>query len=126
MQTEPQEFAPQPIAGPPLVSERKLLAPVWHTILIVLIMLTISYFTASQMSSASQQEIPPAARVAQYVEIICLQLFLLLFVWIGLRLKKFTLRELIGGRWESPEDFLIDFGIALGFWVASSFILVGL
>jgi hypothetical protein len=59
----------------------------------------------------------------QYGITIGFELFLLLLVWVGLRLKGVKLRELIGGRWETPEDFLLDVAIAVGFCVAALVIL---
>jgi membrane protease YdiL (CAAX protease family) len=34
--------------------------------------------------------------------------------------------ELIGGRWESVEDFLLDIAIAIGFWLVALIVLGGL
>lgn len=112
--------------GPP---EKRLLAPVWHTILIVVIMLGNSYFTAKFMASqrtgghSAAKAGPPTM---DYLLTIALELFLLLLVWVGVKLKKRTLRELIGGKWSTPEDFLIDVGVAFGFWLVSIAILAGL
>jgi len=61
--------------------------------------------------------------ILQYAVTIGFELFLLALVWVGLRLKKVKMRELIGGRWKAPEDFLLDVAIAVGFCVGSLFIL---
>jgi len=124
MQTEPQPILPGEIPSQPVSPEKKLLAPIWHTILIVAIMLANSYFTAKLLKLSGTRV--AASRTWDYVFTIGFELFLLLLVWIGLRLKKYSMRELIGGRWNTPEDFLIDVGIAVGFWVISAAILVGL
>lgn len=112
------------VAQPPQPPESRLLAPIWHTILIVVIMLGNSYFTAKllKVSGAKVAE----SRTLDYVFTIGFELFLLLLVWIGLRLKNYSLRELIGGKWNRPEDFLIDVGIAFVFWFVSALILLGL
>jgi uncharacterized protein len=128
MQIEPQPMAaPEALPEPVVPAEKKLLAPVWHTILIVVIMLANSYLTAKLLAGHRG----PAAggsgtRTGEYLFTIGFELFLLLFVWLGLWLKKFKMRELIGGRWNTPEDFLIDVGIAIGFWVVSAAVLAGL
>src|SRR5258708_32678154 len=44
----PQQAPPQPPAQP----EKRLLAPVWHTLVLVTLMLINSFFTASYMSRA--------------------------------------------------------------------------
>lgn len=121
----------QPLAipvAPPAPETKTLLAPVWHTVLIVIFMLLNSYFTAKMAGQASKGSAAASekVRILQYIFTICLELFLLLLVWIGLRLKRTRIRELIGGRWNSVEDFLIDIGIAAGFWIASAAILAGL
>lgn len=127
---DPVTGQPLPLAetAPPVPEEKRLLAPVWHTVAIVALMLLNSYFTAKVISQAgkSAASTTEKARILQYVFTICLELFLLLLVWIGLRLKKTKIRELIGGRWQTPEAFLIDVGIAAGFWIASLLILGGL
>lgn len=115
---------PELIATQAAVPEKKLLAPVWHTILIVVIMLANSYFTAKLLSMSGSSL--AGSRTGDYIFTIAFELFLLLLVWIGLRMKKYPMRELIGGKWKTPEDFLIDVGIAVGFWIVSAVILLGL
>ena len=44
------------------------------------------------------------------------------FTWLGIR-KRRSLRDLIGGRWASLEDFTFDVMIAAGFWVVSTLVL---
>lgn len=130
MQTEPMQTGPEPITPQGIIlpaTEKTLLAPLWHTVLIVVIMLANSYFTAMLLASYRQTHpVRTGPRSADYLFTIGFELFLLFLVWIGLRMKKRGLRELIGGRWSTPEDFLIDFGIALGFWVVSAAILLAL
>ncbi len=121
----PQQAPPQPPAQP----EKRLLAPAWHTLVLVTLMLINSFFTASYMSRAVSHAAsggPRNMRLLQYGLTIAFELFLLFLVWVGLRLKRTKLRDLIGGRWNTPEDFLLDIAIALGFWFASALILAGL
>jgi hypothetical protein len=49
MQTNGPESLTQALAGNPVASERRLLAPLWHTILLIIILLVNSYFTASTL-----------------------------------------------------------------------------
>lgn len=132
MQSEPGPAIPPEtpvISVNPPEREKKLWAPVWHTIVIIVILLGNSYLTARFMAhhgNGSSGQAKAGSRTSDYVLTIILELFLLLFVWFGLRLKKRKMRELIGGKWNSPEDFLIDVGIALGFWLVSLLILAGL
>lgn len=103
--------------------ERQLVAPVWHTILLLGLFLVNSYFSTTHLPSAGDRPIPEKVLILQYGITIGFELFLLLLVWIGLRLKKVKLRELIGGRWDTPEDFLLDIAIAVGFCVGSLVVL---
>lgn len=121
-----QPYSPPPAIGAP--EPKKLLAPLWHTVLVVIILLTNSLFTAAFTSQKAHNPsaISERARLAQYAATILLELFLLGVVWIGLRLKKTKIRELIGGRWKTPEDFLIDVAIAIGFWLVAIAVLAGL
>jgi hypothetical protein len=128
MQTEPEPITPSEVPTAPVVpSGRKLLAPIWHTVLVVAIMLGNSYFTASYMTAHRKSGVADSGpRAANYLFTIGFELFLLVLVAAGLWLKKRRLRDLIGGKWNSPEDFLIDLGIAVGFWIVSAAILLGL
>jgi membrane protease YdiL (CAAX protease family) len=127
MQTEPEPITPPEVLTDPTVPpEKKLLAPMWHTILLVAVMLANSYLTASFMASHRASPARSGPRTGDYLFTIGFELFLLMLVWLGLRLKKRGLREIIGGKWNSAEDFLIDVGIALGFWLVSAAVLLGL
>jgi uncharacterized protein len=111
----------------PLTPEagRQLLAPVWHTILLVALVVGFSYIGAHS-AAPKPGAVSQLALIVQYAVTIAFELFLLLLVWWGLRLNKNRMRDLIGGRWSSPEDFLLDIAIAAGFWVVSATVLAGL
>jgi membrane protease YdiL (CAAX protease family) len=47
------------------------------------------------------------------------------FILWGARKQGVTLREIVGGRWKSPESLLIDVAIAFAFWIVAGGILVG-
>jgi len=121
-----EPLPPQSPQEPP--SSKRLLAPIWHTVLIVLLVVGNSFVTAHFTSNKTQDlhAVTEKARIAQYVGTIVLEFFLLGVVWIGLRLKKTTIRELIGGRWATPEDFLMDVAIAFVFWLVAAAVLAGL
>jgi len=126
MTTEPQpapgfdSVTGQPLpAAQPVSPEKKLLAPVWHTVVIVAIILANSFFAAARLSANLQHR----GRIFLYISTMFWQLILLGLVWLGLRLRRTKLRDVIGGRWNSPEAFLLDLAIAGGFWIASALIL---
>ncbi len=115
---------PAPPPQPPLVDPIQprspgAIAPWWHTVLLLLLMVGISLSGARRIQSMSHHQ-----RMAEYCITIIMQWLLVLYVWWGLRMsRRTTLRELIGGRWQNPEAFLIDVAIAIGFRVASTAIL---
>ena len=127
METNPQpELGFDPATGQlpppqPGQEERKPLAPVWHTILIIILMLANSAGSAWLVSRATSSSVSVSEkmRIAQYVATIGLELFLLLLVWVGLRIGGTRVRDLIGGRWDSVEDFLLDVAIAFAFAVVA-------
>lgn len=123
-----------PVTGQPLPpaspapDEKKLLAPVWHTLLIVLLVVgnsVVSWWMSHSIVSKSVV-ITEKARLLQYTFTIVLEFFLLFLTWVGLRLNKKRLRDVIGGRWDTPEAVLIDVAIAAGFWIVAFGVLAAM
>src|SRR5215813_10904504 len=115
--------------GPETTAQTKLLAPIWHTVLIVVIMLLNSYGSAKLASAAMGQDtkaITENVRVLQYAATIGLELFLLFLVWIGLRINGTGIRDVIGGRWDTAEAFWLDVAIAIGFFAVAYGTILGL
>ena len=55
--------------------------------------------------------------VPLYISLIAMEWGLFVWVWRGgLRKTGTKLRELIGGKWSSAKDVLVDCGLALGLW----------
>lgn len=99
------------------------IAPVWHTLLLVLIMLGISALGSSQERHALSH----TARVSMYLLTMGVEWLTVAFAIWGVRKQnRITFRELIGGRWERPEDALLDMAIAAGFLIVSFLVLGGL
>lgn len=94
-------------------------APWWHTVVFLLLMIG-----SSAMGAKRIEHLTHVQRILEYLITIVMQWLVLLYIVWGLRLgRRTTLRELVGGRWKTPEDFLIDIAIAIGFRVASLGIL---
>ncbi|HXT73347.1 MAG TPA: type II CAAX endopeptidase family protein [Candidatus Angelobacter sp.] len=112
-----------PSAGSEPAGERKLLAPIWHTVgLIVLILGTsaASYLTSQHFVSASPEAAVPnrAAMLVTYAGTLVLEWVLFLYVYLGEKFSRGTrIAERVGGRWSSARDFWRDIGIALALWV---------
>jgi membrane protease YdiL (CAAX protease family) len=109
------------MAGAPPSGERKLLAPLWHTVALTVIVVGNSYITATNLPKLGGSS--AKSKLLEYLFTIVLELVLLLIVWFGVRMRGVKIRELIGGRWESVESFLLDVALAAGFWLASLAVL---
>ncbi len=100
----------------------RLIAPWWHTALLVALFLGLAVGGAFFQRAARSEP----GMLQQHQQVVPLYLSLMamewgLFVWVwrgGLRKTGTKLRELIGGKWASAKDVLVDCGLALGLWSA--------
>ncbi|MGH9668773.1 MAG: hypothetical protein ACRD3A_01500, partial [Terriglobales bacterium] len=83
-----------------------------HLALLLAILLVFSYRGAGGQHSAVERY----GRPAFYTATIVWEWLLLGYVWVGMRRQKLTLAEITGGKWQTPEDALLDFAVAGGFW----------
>jgi len=97
--------------------ESRLLAPWWHTALLILLLLL-----ASVNGSRARHPLAVHGKVPQYLWAMIWEWFLLGMTWLGIR-KRITLPELIGGRWATLEDFFLDVVYAAVFWVCALMVL---
>lgn len=104
-------------------SQNQLIAPLWHTIVIVAFLLLNSYAGRPSQPSGA---VSAGARLLLYALTFVVQLAVVLFIWFGISRKGLKMRELIGGRWAKVEDFLVDLGIAALFWLISSLLRIAL
>jgi membrane protease YdiL (CAAX protease family) len=91
----------------------------WHTAALVVVLLALSLGNAS----ASRRAHLAHAHVRLYIVTIVYEWLLAGYVWWGLRRGGITLRELIGGRWNSIADCFLDFLIACGTWFCALMLL---
>ena len=92
-----------------------------YTVAFVLLLLAFSFVSQTRVGSHASR-----GHVLFYAFTIVWEFILLGLVYLGARLARLTFRELIGGRWNRFEDFLLDVVIAAGFWIVSDMVLVGL
>lgn len=98
----------------------KLIAPLWHTALLIALFLGIAASGAFfQRHARSQPEMlqqhPHLLPI--YLSALVMEWGLFLWVWRGgLRRTGTQLSEVIGGKWASAKDVLVDCGLALGTW----------
>lgn len=113
-QISPAEAAP---AKPALV------APLWHTIFLVLAILGITFMQARTQQQVATLQLN--SRVPLYLTQIAFELLLFLYVWLlGLKITRTPVRELIGGRWASWRDFGRDVRAAAIFWIIVAGVLI--
>lgn len=128
MSNEPQptpEFSvtvTEPTAPEPVAEKPALIAPLWHTLLITALILANSFLGSSKVGAVHGS----GSRILLYGGTFVTQLVLILMVWFGIHLRGVRMRDLIGGRWETVEAFLLDVGIAFGFWIVALLLLFGL
>ena len=105
---------------PAVPAKPQPIAPPWHTIVLLVVVVGLSALQAVPKLSR------PAAHpnlLATYLLTVVYELFLLGYVWLTAVLKyKVPLRDLIGGRWRRPLDFFKDVGVAILF----EFAVIGL
>jgi len=100
-------------------SKQGLIAPWWHTALLLLILLGASAGQAHTLSATVQRQ----GRMALYLTTIAFEWALVGLIWMGVRRRGLSIRALVGGRWNTVEDCLLDVALAAGFWFVSSMIL---
>ena len=115
-------MSPDPqIPNPPAseASSRRLLAPLWHTVVLVAVLLV-----GSAGGAGGHTMLRGSSKLPQYLWGMTWEWILAGFVWLGIR-KRYSLRDIIGGRWDSFGDFFLDVVIAAGFWVVAALVLAG-
>jgi membrane protease YdiL (CAAX protease family) len=89
--------------------------PYWHTVLLVLVLGGFSLLNAKSAHLAHSGHI----QVRIYLATMVYEWLFTAYVWWGLRRAGLSMRDLIGGRWSSVEDFLLDIAIAVGAWMGA-------
>jgi membrane protease YdiL (CAAX protease family) len=120
-------IAIEPGIGP---SNSKLVAPRWHTALLVGLFVALALGGAffQRGANAQPERLPAHPQVLRlYFSLIVMEWGLFLYVWRGgLRRTGTKLRDIIGGRWRSFRDVAVDAGLAVGFWIAWSIVGKGI
>ncbi|HEY6250115.1 MAG TPA: type II CAAX endopeptidase family protein [Candidatus Angelobacter sp.] len=94
----------------------------WHTALMIALIAVTSYGGSVKLPGEGTRY----GRFLLYSETAVMEFIFVLIIWFGIKRQGVTMRELIGGRWSTPEDFLIDLGIGIGFWLASAIVIAPL
>lgn len=127
MSIESQSMPDAPLPSPaetdmqPVPPKSSLVAPIWHTVMIVTILVTFSFLGSSPQK---QMSTGPYARFVLYGGTFLFELIVVLLIWFWMRRSGHTMRDLISGRWSTVESFLLDVGLAIGFLVVANAILI--
>ncbi len=98
-------------------SRTRLLAPWWHTAILIAMLLIVSLG-----GTRGKHAFSGGNKLALYFWTMTWEWILTGTVWLGIR-KRMRLRELIGGRWATMEDFFLDVVFAGAFWGCAMFVL---
>ena len=104
-----------------LQSSPKPIAPALHTLGLIAAVLALSFTGADRMAANVAR---PHGRLMLYVATIAVDWVIVGYIWMGLTRRGVSLRDVIGGKWQSADDVVIDFALAVGFWVTWSFLVV--
>jgi uncharacterized protein len=97
-----------------------LVAPWWHTALMVLVIIGLSVAGVRQLHNFGNQ---PLHLVANYSLTIAYEWLLAgLAVW-GVHMRKVPLRQLLGEQRPGARAWLADFGFAIGYWAVALIVL---
>lgn len=95
-----------------------MLAPVWHMVILVIILLILYAGGAHMQKEQSTGEgiirqHPSSAPL--YLSLIVFEWLLVGYVWIGVRKRKIKVFDLVRGKWDNWRSVLVDLVIALCF-----------
>lgn len=100
-------------------SSRRLIAPAWHTILFIAIFLGISVaggFFQHAVKQHPQATVPSSNAVSGYLSVVVFEWLLVLFVRMGVHKRGGRVRDLVGGRWSTPQAVMRDLALGAGLW----------
>ena len=106
-----------PVRPQPITLATSGIAPVWHTVVLILIIVGVSLLGVH--SHPGGAGISAANRLRTYGLTACLELALMGWVLLGLRLRRVPLHLLIGRVSNDFRSIAIDAGIAILFWIGS-------
>ncbi len=102
------------------------IAPLWHTTLVIVLLLGISLLSAWGAHVDAHRAAPMSARfghLTSYAVTFVYEWILLAVIVWGIRLLGVPLRRLLGVRRSGASEFWMDIAIGLGFWFGSLIVL---
>jgi membrane protease YdiL (CAAX protease family) len=105
---------------PPIQRFEKVAGAV-HTLFLLLVLsavAVIGYLSVHRHGAVLQPH-----RLFFYLTTIAWEWILVAYIYLGLRRRGKSIRNIAGRSWESASDFFVDIAIAFGFWIAALFVL---
>ena len=100
-------------------SDRPLIAPVWHTIVFIIIFVGLAVvggFFQHAVKQHPSAAVPSGNAVPGYISVIVSEWLLVLYVRMGVHKRGVRLRDLVGGGWATPKDVMKDVALGAGLW----------
>ena len=97
------------------------IAAPWHTLIFLLVIAVWAWW--GLVMSTRMRVSPHPHRVAGYLLTMVWEWAVVAFVYFGVRRRGVTIRNLIGGRWSTPLEFLRDCAISMIFWFVALAVL---
>jgi membrane protease YdiL (CAAX protease family) len=100
-----------------------LIAPAWHTALVLLILFGFSAVSVWRGSQTSGESVGPQARLVNYAVIMVFEWLTVAFIGWGVRSHGIRIADLIAGSWPRWTAILRDLGIAVLFLIVANVVL---
>ena len=98
---------------------RDLIAPWWHTVL-VLVPLAIGSIASAYQHGLPNANVPGISfRLSGYFTVLAQEWFGVLLIWLALKRRGLSIGTLVSGRWQTMGAFFRDLGLAVGFLVVA-------
>jgi uncharacterized protein len=140
--TLPQETPPATEAPPPPATQPRGIAPIWHTVVLILAIVAFSIWGAQRSNSTNVNPLAPVHRLGhsaaandhaaqdsgrmrlmRYALSGILELAIVAWVVFGIRLRRIPFRSLFGALPRGLNDITKEAGIAALFWFCSMLVL---
>ena len=98
-------------------TQRELIAPWWHTVLVV-VPIAIGSIASWYQHGLPNANLPGiSSRLSSYFTMLAIEWFPVLLIWLALRRRGLSIGTLVSGRWHTLGMFFKDLGLAVGFLV---------
>ena len=105
--------------GQAVADSKRAIAPVWHTVIVLAVLLGFS------LAGALAGNITAHGRRPIYILVMIVEWAIVAFIGYGISRQGMGMADLIGGRWEWFLDLLRDLGLGIGLIVLGSAVLNG-